>query len=217
MRMDSGFSCLLRKADTLKRISFDLANHDYMTRSGRMAFQFDQAIHGIWRMAKTENAALAELYTSTPAVCDALLMLPQENVLIEFKNGRMPKKTVVNIHQKIHDSVQVYAHLTGRTVAENCGHLVFILVYNAEKNVSPDCCYEPEILPDTAIAEFCNERIYCGLEQYRGRYFREVHTYSVQEFEAWMQTLPPVPEKQPDFRKLFPENPLVTADAVFRK
>ncbi len=211
MMKDSGFSCLLRKMDTLKRISFDLANQNYMTQSGRMAFQFDQAIHGIWRMAKSEHADLAELYTSTPAVCDALLMLPQENVLIEFKNGRMPKKTVVNIHQKIHDSVQVYAHLTGRTIAENCGHLVWILVYNAEKNHSPDCCYEPEILPDTASEVSGDERIYCGLGQYQGRYFREVHTYSAQEFESWLRTLPPVTEQQPDFRKLFPENPLVTA------
>lgn len=212
MMSESGFACLLRKADTLKRISFDLANHDYMTRSGRMAFQFDQAIHSIWRMAKTENAALAELYTSTPAVCDALLMLPQENVLIEFKNGRMPKKTIVNIHQKIHDSVQVYAHLTGRTIAENCGHLVWILVYNAEKNHSPDCCYEPKILPDPAIGVSDDERIYCGLGQYRGTYFKEVHTYSAQEFELWLQTLPPVSEQNPDFRKLFPQNPLVAAE-----
>lgn len=212
MMKESGLACLLRKVYTLRRISFDLANQSCMTQSGRMAFQFDQAIHGIWRMAKSENAALAKLYTSTPAVCDALLMLPHENVLIEFKNGRMPKKTVVNIHQKIHDSVQVYAHLTGRTIAENCGHLVWILVYNAEKNHAPDCCYEPKILSDPAIGASDDERIYCGLGQYRGRYFREVHTYSALEFEAWLQTLPPVSEQHPDFRKLFPENPLVTAE-----
>lgn len=202
------FRILMKKAVTLKRISFDLSNDDYMTNSERTAFQFDKAIHGIWQLAKEEQVqGLAE---TTPAVCDALMMLDRHNVLIEFKNGRMPKKTVINIHRKIHDSVRVYSYLTGKSIAENAGELVFLLVYNEEKNSRPDCLYEPQYLPNT-LRTPRRERIWCGLGQYEGIYFKEVHTYTMAEFEEYLNRLPSVPPLSDweAYLEQFPQNPLL--------
>lgn len=167
-----------------------------MTEAELTAYQFDSAIHSIWRRAMSEKAEITKRFNTTPAVCDALMSCGGRHIIVEFKNGRLPKKTIVNIHRKIHDSVMVYAYLAGADISKVREKPDFILVYNGEKNPRPECCWAPEETDGvlTASQEHVHfkangEAVYYGVQQYEGRYFREVHTFTARQFEDFLKQM----------------------------
>lgn len=99
---------------------------------------------------------------------------------IEFKNGKMNKAIIYNVYNKIYDSLLIFNDLINSNISFCRENVYFILVYNKDKN--------PEDTSRSAIAASISNKankgfIRFGLEKFKKLYFREVFTYTEEEFE----------------------------------
>lgn len=134
---------------------------------------------------------------------DALMEVSPQNteapfVFVEFKNGKLNKKeNLLNLREKLRDSLLIFADITGSTVAAARKTLDFILVYNAEKNPPAPGEAHPEDtgIPESPsrlkiasrLAEKANrELIRFDLERFQSIYYRNIHTYSEAQFENYL-------------------------------
>ncbi len=165
---------------TLKETSLDdsnLTNPRYMTESGLSVVNFDNVKRDYLKNISCQDEALSSV--------DALL-LANDNVLIEFKNGDIRKREArLAIHGKIQNSLLLLCDITDNTISTLRDTLDFILVYNESKNPVTNREYISQrlnILAQQKVARF-------SLDNYRGVYFRRVHTYTEKEFAEYLHNL----------------------------
>ena len=174
--------------ETLQELSKDDSdknNVKYMTDSKTMAVDFDKA-----KTIFTNNLSLSEEVADS---VDAILQTDKGIFFIEFKNGRM-RNEKAKVKSKIKDSLLMFGEITCTTIADTRKEIEFILVYNEEKNpaphqrkeyASPSCISIGKILHKKAKEEF----IRFDLERNKGLYFKDVHTYTEEEFRNFIENI----------------------------
>lgn len=176
-------SCL----STLKEVSKDDSNDEFMTNSLVQVVNFDSA-----KSRYVEN--LETKLNDTPASVDALHCDPSGiSTFIEFKNGNLDGARYREIHRKVRDSLLLLGDIAKLHIGDTRTNMDFILLYNEQKNpVSIDeensATRVQESSSRVKIAKHFarkgkSEHIRFGLQTFKGYCFRRVHTYTVQEFE----------------------------------
>ena len=177
---------------TLKQTSKDDNNEEYMTESTIKVINFDSV--GGDKYSKN-NRLNIQLKTN-----DVLFLHDNKKyTFIEFKNGKLLDKTnkidikkLKDIELKILNSLFVLGDIEEKSLSSLKEITDYVLVYNEEKNTPNE---------RNSISEIGNyfrnqgnissektktekEEIICfGLEKFKGYCFKNVHTYSKEEFE----------------------------------
>ena len=117
-------SCL----STLKEVSKDDSNDEFMTNSLVQVVNFDSA-----KSRYVEN--LETKLNDTPASVDALHCDPSGiSTFIEFKNGNLDGARYREIHRKVRDSLLLLGDIAKLHIGDTRTNMDFILVYNEQKN-----------------------------------------------------------------------------------
>lgn len=181
---------------TLKELSKDNTNNEYMTESNEIAINFD----------KVKDVYIKDVCPKNkPTSNDALKYIGDEFYFIEFKNGNI--KNVKNIRDKVFESLLMFSDITGNTISYTRNKGNYILVYNYDKSKEyikkemekkniRDCdekldSYEVQDSPNFtdflfALSDLARYNIdFFGLKaSFEKMYFNTVKTYDVNEFET---------------------------------
>lgn len=160
---------------TLKETSADTRDNtttEYMVYSEMEVINFD--------IVKTKYMNSLSASEECAKSCDALVQINNDIMFIEFKNGSMKHKNK-NVRDKAKDSLLIFGDITGKTLSYTRKNLVFVLVYNPKQNLSERPSLDKII--DRINKKADTETIRFELEKLKGVYFRDVHTYTPEEFE----------------------------------
>ena len=177
---------------TLKQTSKDDNNEEYMTESTIKVINFDSV--GGDKYSKN-NRLNIQLKTN-----DVLFLHNNKKyTFIEFKNGKLLDKTnkidikkLKDIELKILNSLFVLGDIEEKSLSSLKEITDYVLVYNEEKNTPNErnsiseignyFINQGNISSEKTKTE--KEEIICfGLEKFKGYCFKNVHTYSKEEFE----------------------------------
>ena len=98
------------------------------------------------------------------------------------------------VKDKIRDSLLMFCDITGEEIADTRKYAEFILVYNIQKNPMPNQLKKASFQESQSrvnIAKYLCEKansefIRFGLEKFKKIYFKDVHTFSTEEFEKYL-------------------------------
>lgn len=158
---------------TLKEISFDKANQEYMTHSSLIAVDFDRVAINYEKRWK--------LICNRPASVDALYFDQDYQFFIEFKNGNITNE-VKKVKQKIRDSILMFCDITNTNMAYTRKNITFILVYNEDK---PSRTHIKNHFSKKAMEPL----VRFGLGVYAGSHFSQVYTLTKNEFNQFIRQL----------------------------
>ena len=186
---------------TLKEASKNDAKKDdikYMTESKLPAINFDKA---------KDNYIKDMELSSTPLSNDALLIINGRLMFIEFKDGHMDKE-IYDVRRKIFESLLIVLDILDKTIKYSRDNISYILVYNEQvneeyinkiietrKKEEAKKLGKNEVLESSAfnllsktISNYANYQMdIFGLEKhFKKLYFKDVHTYSKEEFEKFL-------------------------------
>ena len=125
---------------------------------------------------------------------DAIVPLEDRILFVEFKNGQVNNR---NIKDKARDSLLVFLEIIGENIAFSRSNIDFIVVYNLEKNPLPRQVQRGQLqetparvsIADHVMGKARKEFIRFDLERYERLYYRNIHTYSKEKFEEYLQAL----------------------------
>lgn len=121
-----------------------------------------------------------------PPSVDGLCKIDDTWCFIEFKNGKINQKEKRGIHSKIGHSLLILLKNENIQISETCEDILFILVYNEEKNsgtiLSPSEKYMKKFILDRANKQI----IRYDLEKYKKIYFKDVFTFTQDEFKCFL-------------------------------
>lgn len=175
----------------LKSISYDSSRNEYMTDSSREAYNFD--------LVKRKYANSLELSEEVCSSCDGLLWSDTGKALIEFKNGKNINSNEIKL--KILNSLLILCHINNINIADTRSEMEFVLVYNSiNKPVSETEKSQFNLENEDIIEESTSKDFICkyilrkahteyrrfGLSAFVGMYFKDVHTYDIEEFDNWL-------------------------------
>ena len=197
---------------TLKETSFDDEHKVYMVDSTLEVCSFDEVKE--WYV-KTK----VPFSKPNPKSNDALFLTKTECFFIEFKNGKIDNTVNFEINKKIYDSLLIlfdldYTDSNGQkinSISYTRENMNYILVYNKEKylesrrTMQTEAGFKRQQTEVTAsphrdklystMRKLANEEfIKFGLDQFKNYLFKNVYTYTVEEFEKEFiqkQTLKP--------------------------
>lgn len=166
--------------DTVKNISYDSANNEFMVNCREQIINFDKAT----------NSYLESINHGIDCIssCDGLVFTDDLWIFIEFKNGKISKTdNYYKVKKKIPHSLNVFCDILGINISTTREKMIFILVYNKDKNkISDSECQNNSNSKDFIIGHVFDKAnkdpIGFGLHKYKGVYFKEVHTFNVDEF-----------------------------------
>lgn len=155
----------------------------YMTESQYQVISFDDV----------KNEYIKGLgLTDIPSSNDALLSLPDGSlVFVEFKNGYIDRKDQHDIRKKIFDSMLIFSDIVETGISHTRTKMDYILVYNQAKN-SPISGDAKTKVSDSEARDIIAKKLLglghtpyvkFGLGAFKNYCFREVYSYSTQEFE----------------------------------
>lgn len=178
---------LKKYIDTLHETSLDAGSSvtEYMTDSQIEVVDFDKV--------KEEYAGNLHL-SIRPTSNDALHIAAGSNdTFIEFKNGSLwQEKKRAEVRSKIYNSVLMLTDIIGENISYTRKHLNYILVYNETKNPDEENINEKTEVQDSQAREEISKSVFklakdrkigFGLERFKGYCFKEVATYTKEEFE----------------------------------
>ncbi len=165
---------------TLKEASKDPANNEFMTQSTLEVINFDAV-----KDEYCKDLCLKE----PPKSNDALFINNNNYYFIEFKNGKVEGKDIFDIRQKNFDSLLILTDIICKGISFTRQNLTYILVYNEKKNT-----FDNEQIQDPPpsiigigkhFAETTAKENYIrfGLDKFKKLYFKEVFTYTEEEFK----------------------------------
>lgn len=181
----SAFPIFQNNKVSLKAASKD--DHDgtaaYMTESLFEVINFD---------AVKDEAIKGLRLIENPKSNDALFSYADGRLaFIEFKNGFMDFKKQFDVRKKIYDSLLLFCDIVKIGISETRKEMDYILVYNESKN--PDSEMNQKSFVSTSksrdeiagkLMELGNKTyIKYGLDIFRTYCFKEVYTYTAQEFQ----------------------------------
>lgn len=167
----------------------------YMTLSTREAVNFD----GV-KEEYVKQLGVSEIPKSNDALFDdgkGFL------VFVEFKNGFMDRPKQYAVRKKVYDSALIFTDITSKGISYMRDHMKYILVYNETANQNNDLDEDLKKKRKTAVqpspafdafaknvGKHAKEEYVCfGLKIFQNYCFREVHTYTEAEFEAYLSDL----------------------------
>lgn len=159
---------------TLKELSYDKINHEYVCNSTIEAYGFDKIVEQIYNGK------------NSPESPDALYVNEKVN-FIEFKNGCLhPKVEKQKLLIKAVEGLINYCKYIEKNHNLECTdeHLRLIVVYNISKNPMKESVNE---LENNIFGRAGLRKIRFGLERLQGTYFSEVFTYSQDEFMTYLE------------------------------
>lgn len=178
---------LKKYINTLKETSLDGESSiaEYMTESQIEVVDFDKV--------KEEYAGNLHL-SIRPTSNDALHIAAGSNdTFIEFKNGSLwQEKKRAEVRSKIYNSVLMLTDIIGENISYTRKHLNYILVYNETKNPDEENINEKTEVQDSQAREEISKSVFklakerkirFGLDKFKGYCFKEVATYTKEEFE----------------------------------
>ncbi len=189
------------KSSTLKITSYDKDNNEYMVESNLEVCSFGDVKE--WYVKNK-----VPLANPNPKSNDALFFDETESFFIEFKNGKIDNTVNYKLNKKIYDSLFMlfdlkYVDRKGDAVdsiSYTRNNMNYILVYNEQKylqagptrqtregferqNIEVKMSQHRDILFSTVKKLAKDELIKFGLDQFKNYLFKNVHTYTVKEFE----------------------------------
>lgn len=181
------YSILKNHIDTLHNLSADNGSSqqvEHVTDSQVLAVGFDQV--------KDEYTRNLHITNESSDSVDALLNIRGVPTFVEFRNGVIENKKIKN---KARDSLLILCDITNKHIAYTRRHMDFILVYNATKN--PMSTSERGRLSEekSSLEYICNQItkladdkfVRFGMERLRVMYFKDVYTFTNQEFEEFLR------------------------------
>ena len=181
--------------DVLKNLSVDNSSpHEkrYVTDSQLPAVNFD----------RVKDVYTRQLHISNECACsvDALLNIHGTPTFVEFKNGIVQNEQG-NIKNKVRDSLLILCDVTGKHISYTRNSMDFILVYNAvrnpmtpnEESLAHEACGLQK--PSGSLEYICQqisrlskqEFVRFNMKPLRGMYFKEVHTFTIDQFHEFLQ------------------------------
>ena len=191
--MSKKINLKIYNTSTLKQTSKDDNNEEYMTESQIKVINFDSV--GGDKYTRNNNLSI-QLKTN-----DVLFLRSDRRyTFIEFKNGKLLDKSnridikkLKDIELKILNSMFVLGDIEKKSLNTLKEITNYILVYNEEKNspneknsISEIGNYFVNQGSSLSVGEntFDKDEIICfGLEKFKNYCFKNVHTYSKEEFE----------------------------------
>lgn len=180
----------------LKETSLDKhdGKHEYMTQSTREAIDFDDV-----KDEYVFNLGLSEV----PKSNDALFDEGNGNlVFVEFKNGFMDRPKQHAVRKKIYDSALMFTDITSTGISAMRKNVKYILVYNETVNqTNPDKELKKKqeaVVQSSAsfdsfaktMGQLAKEEYICfGIKIFQNYCFKEVHTYTEKEFDAYLSSI----------------------------
>lgn len=155
---------------TLKETSCDSNGKEteYMVNSEVQVVNFDKVKDSYIRSLKP---------VITPSSNDALYLGRDNNLyFIEFKNGKLDHKQKSKLYYKIYDSLLIFTDIIGENISYCRKNLSYVLVYNEEKNSKAEIAQHITRKANLPFVRF-------GLERFANVYFKDVLTYTKNEFE----------------------------------
>ena len=183
------YPILLDNRESLRETSKDDSGPNdiqYMTSSETEVVNFDLVKrHYVNGFGLSEDAITS---------VDAIVPLEDRILFIEFKNGQVNNR---NIKDKARDSLLVFLEIIGENIAFSRSNIDFIVVYNLEKNPLPRQVQKGQLqetpsrdsIADHYMGKAIKEIICLDLERYQRLYNRNIHTYSKERFEEYLQAL----------------------------
>lgn len=155
---------------------------EYLTKLAVPTIDFDAV------KVDYHNEVLGGVPSEQPKSVDALLFdKGGAPVFVEFKNGKIDKRTSYALHGKLYDSVLAYCDVTGSALADLRERASFLVVYNEERNSLEDLResggpYDIAAAPSRAsIANAISAKakkpfVRFGLERFIGYCFKNIET-----------------------------------------
>lgn len=188
------FPLFKNNMDVLQNISADTSSLGiifYVTDSQLPAVNYDRV--------KDEYTKQFHLSNEVAYSVDALLNIDGTPTFVEFKNGKVQGEQG-NIKNKVRDSLLMLCDITKKQISYTRAKMDFILVYNADKN--PMTTYEESVIrkeyglsgTSGSLEYICKqlfnlskrEFIRFNMEPLRGMYFKEVHTFTSDQFREFL-------------------------------
>lgn len=179
-----------RNITSLKETSKD--NHDgstcFMTKSSLKVINFD----------RVKDEYIKDLNLSAnPKSNDALYIASNGNpTFIEFKNGSMDNKDIFDVRGKVFDSILIFTDIVNRGISYTKENMDYILVYNQEKNSDEEetskkvqASKSRDQIGKRIMELGGDNHIRFGLERFKKYCFRNVFTYTEDEFEQKFVTI----------------------------
>ena len=163
-----------------------------MTNSSCEVYNFDAV--------KTQYANSLGLTEEVASSCDGLFWSDNWRGLIEFKNGKDIKANEIKF--KILNSLLILCDINNINVSDTRSEMEFILVYNSikkpitEAEINQYKKDKKDIIVESESKDYICKYISkkanteyrrFGLSTYVGLYFKDVHTYDIEEFESWLE------------------------------
>ena len=176
--------------NSLRELSKDNSDGiQYMTESMIEAVDFDALKTGYVNALGLSEEAVSSV--------DALILTENCQVFVEFKNGDM-KNEKRKVKDKVRDSLLLFCDIAKKDISYTRQYMDFVLVYNLEKNPIPNQLTKgvQESPSRVDIAKYFSKKageefIRFELERFKKVYFRNVHTYSSEEFEDYLKITVP--------------------------
>lgn len=180
--------------DTLHNLSADNGippRVEYVTGSQVRAVGFDRV--------KDEYTRQLHITNESSESVDALLNIRGVPTFIEFRNGFIKDKK--KIKNKARDSLLILCGIANKNINYTRRYMDFILVYNAAKNpmsTTEHCTVSGEsrmVTNDNSLDYICRyitklskgSFVRFGLERLRVMYFKDVYTFTNNEFEDFLK------------------------------
>ncbi len=174
------FPIFTRSICSLKETSKDENDStiEYLSESLAKVINFDKV--------KQEYTSELEHSEDGAKSVDAISLCGEDLYFIEFKNGKIETAERKNIRQKISDSLLLFCDITKKNISYTRNNINFILVYNYEKNKNKCKNIQPSLSREKIIKTLSSKSkqdiIYFDLEKVKSLYFKEVFTYTIEEF-----------------------------------
>lgn len=174
---------------SLKETSKDDSNSQdiqYMTTSEMEVINFD--------LVKRKYANALDLSEESATSVDAILPFRDGIIFLEFKNGIVNNR---NIKDKARDSLLIFLGIIKKSIEYSRRYIDFVVVYNAEKNPVSSQKKERRLqeTPSRVSIATClmnkagEEFIRFDLERYKTLYYRNIHTYTKDNFDRYLLSL----------------------------
>lgn len=168
-----------KNLDTVKNISCDSHNAEFMVNCREQIINFD----------KVTNSYLESINHGIDCIpsCDGLVFTDDLWIFIEFKNGKISNTgNYYKVKKKVPHSLNIFCDILGINISTTREKMIFILVYNKDKNKISDSerhnSNSKDFIVDHIFNKANKDLIGFGLNRYEGVYFKEVHTFNVDEF-----------------------------------
>lgn len=177
------FACSKATIKDTSKDDSDPTNIQYLTQCESVVVSFD--------LVKRKYANSIGLSEESATSVDAITRLDDHLAFIEFKNGAVNNRS---IKDKLRDSLLIFSDITATTITYTRDSVDLIVVYNIDKNPLPNQvsnqvlqgAFSRDYIGNYISALAKDELIRFDLEKYKTLYFREVHTYTKEQFEQYL-------------------------------